>query len=229
MKRIFLSFWFWGILLSIFIALILWEETLGQSVKSEYIRRRMTMTDVNWSQIEEGFEQARMYADFVDMENNRNNMNAKDIRAVFFKEEDENWLGRLISERAVRNPFETKFWGDVRMWNTDNERLRTEELRYFFSRNELNTRRPVTIWKDDMIITGNGLRYNTETKKAEILSDVKIRIWEDNKSSDKNSLATKEHKTKPITHISGVPVAPPPQDILNRPPKVIESKDEANK
>jgi LPS export ABC transporter protein LptC len=166
----------------------------------------MVLKNVNFSQVEGGFEHARLYADICDMDDNQNNMNASNVRTIFYKQDQATWTGRLISERALKNPFEAKFWGDVRGWNTDNERIRTDELRYYFNRKELHTQKPVTIWKDDAVLTGLGLRYNTVDKEAQINQQVVIRIWE---TADETASTSEE-----TTHIDGLPVAPPMSQLI---------------
>lgn len=214
MKNPFMSFWFWGILLSVFVAIILWEEKLEKAVSDSYQRHKMVLENVNWSQVEKGFEHARLYADSINMDDNHNNMDAISVKAIFFKEEVATWTGRLISERGLKNPFEAKFWGDVRAWNADNERIRSDEMRYYFNRKEMHTQKPVTIWKDDTIITGLGMSYNIESKEARIFQQVKIQIWDHNASETVDpELAAAESRAK----LSGLPIAPPPSELLLRP------------
>jgi hypothetical protein len=134
-------------------------------------------------------------------------MNASNVRTIFYKQEQATWTGRLISERALKNPFEAKFWGDVRGWNTDDERIRTDELRYYFNRKELHTQKPVTIWKGDAVLTGLGLRYNTQDKEAQINQQVVIRIWE---TASKTAKAGGDEHAQ----ISELPVAPPLSQLL---------------
>jgi LPS export ABC transporter protein LptC len=145
----------------------------------------MNLTNVNFSQVDNGFEQAKLYAKSVNMDENQNNMNASTVKAYFFKEDNASFTGTLLSEKALKNPFEVKFWGNIRAWTTDEDKLKTEEMRYYFSRKELYTQKPVTIWKDNAVITGIGLRYNTQTKEAHINQNVKIRIWNENASESK--------------------------------------------
>ncbi|NCB37804.1 MAG: LPS export ABC transporter periplasmic protein LptC [Erysipelotrichia bacterium] len=206
MKNLLVSYWFWGAILAVFISIILWDEKIGEGVKNAYVRHQMTMKNVNFSQVEGGFEHARMYADMCDMDDNQNNMNATNIRTQFFKENVATWSGILLAERGLKNPFEAKFWGNVRGWNTDGERLKTEELRYYFNRKELHTQKPVTIWKNEAVLTGIGMSYNTKTKEATINQQVLIRIWNQNASQTANSAKAES--------ISTLPVAPPLSQIL---------------
>lgn len=220
MKNILMSFWFWGLVLAVFVALILYEEDLTQKATSEYVRYKMGMEKVNWSQIEAGFEHARMYANTVSMENNKSHMKAQSVETIFFRESEPDWNGKLTSLEGLKNPMEAKFWGDVRAWNTDNERLKTEELRYFFNRKELRTDQPITIWKDGTVTTGVGLTYNTETKNAEILSNVKIRIWEEKKST--HQLENEDEKKAELAKSTGLPIAPPIEDLLKFSPIIVD-------
>jgi len=206
MKNILLSYWLWAALLIGFIVIIMWDDKLEQATTS-YVKHRMVLKNVNFSQVEGGFEHARLYADICDMDDNQNNMNASNVRTIFYKQDQATWTGRLISERALKNPFEAKFWGDVRGWNTDNERIRTDELRYYFNRKELHTQKPVTIWKDDAVLTGLGLRYNTVDKEAQINQQVVIRIWE---TASKTASTEDDNRQQ----INGLPVAPPISQIM---------------
>jgi len=205
MKNLLLSYWLWAAVLIGFIVIILWDDKLEQGTTS-YVKHRMVLKNVNFSQVEGGFEHARLYADICDMDDNQNNMNASNVRTIFYKQDQATWTGRLISERALKNPFEAKFWGDVRGWNTDNERIRTDELRYYFNRKELHTQKPVTIWKDDAVLTGLGLRYNTVDKEAQINQQVVIRIWE---TASKTAATDDSPK-----QVNGLPVAPPISEIM---------------
>lgn len=205
-KNLLGSYWFWGIILVTFIVIILWDDKIEEGVKNAYVKHRMVLKNVNFSQIESGFEQARMYADLCDMDDSQNNMNATNIRTVFYKPDLATWTGILLSERGLKNPFEAKFWGDVRGWNSDNERFKSEEMRYFFNRKELHTQMPVTIWKDDAVLTGLGFRYNTVEKEAQINQQVTIRIWEKN--------AANSSSTRNLEPVSPLPVAPPLSQLL---------------
>ncbi len=205
MKNILLSYWLWAAILIAFVTIIMWDDKLEKATAS-YVKHRMVLKNVNFSQVEGGFEHARLYADICDMDDNQNNMNASNVRTIFYKQDQATWTGKLISERALKNPFEAKFWGDVRGWNTDNERIRSDELRYYFNRKELHTQKPITIWKDDAVLTGLGMRYNTTDKEAQILQQVVIRIWE---TASKTAKAGSE-----LEQISGLPVAPPISQLL---------------
>lgn len=186
---------FWAFVLVAFLLLILYKEELEKNVQSSYVKYRMRMKGVSFSEIDHGFEHARIYADEVDMDDSQKNMNASSVRCLFFDQEDATRTGELIASWAFRTPFEAKFWGDTRLHTSDNERLRTDELRYFFSRREIFTHHPVTIWKDDTIITGTGLRYHTETREGTLGRDIVIRIWKSASSTpdvDDKDLTQKE-------------------------------------
>lgn len=205
-KNVFSSFWFWGILLVAFIAIILWDDSIEGNAKGTYIKHLMTLDNVNFSQIENGFEHARMYATNCVMDENQTNMEARDIKMLFFKEDVATFTGRLIAASATKSPFEAKFYGDVRLWDTDNERMRTEEMRYLFNRKELTTQRPITVWKDNAVLTGLGMTYKTETKEIRINQQVVIRLW-DEKKEDPKPLTDKDP-------LSGLPIAAPIESIL---------------
>ncbi len=205
-KNILMSFWFWGLLLASFIAIILWDEKIEEGVKAAYVKHRMMLRDVNFSQVEGGFEHARMFADLCEMDDNQNNIDATNIRTIFYKQDVATWSGWLLAEKGLKNPFEAKFWGDVRAWNTERERIRTEEMRYYLNRKELHSQKPVTIWKDDAVITGLGMSYNTQTKEATINQQVVIRIWDKNASQTANAPEG--------TMINGIPAAPPIENLL---------------
>jgi LPS export ABC transporter protein LptC len=205
-KNVLMSFWFWGLLLASFIAIILWDEKIEEGVKAAYVKHRMMLRDVNFSQVEGGFEHARMFADLCEMDDNQNNIDATNIRTIFYKQDVATWSGWLLAEKGLKNPFEAKFWGDVRAWNTERERIRTEEMRYYLNRKELHSQKPVTIWKDDAVITGLGMSYNTQTKEATINQQVVIRIWDKTASQTANASEG--------TMIDGVPVAPPIENLL---------------
>lgn len=219
-KNILLSFWFWSVLLVAFIVLILWDDDLEEGIKAEYIKHRMVLNDVNFSQVDKGFESARLYADTCEMDDNQNNMEADNVRVMMFKENIATWTGRLISEKALKSPFEAKFWGDVRLWNSDNERFRTEELRYYINRKEMHTQKPVTAFKDKVVVTGLGMSYFTETQELKINQQVVIRIWNDQK--EKKVTGTEKKGMFNGT----MPIAPPIENIL---PKKLEIREEENK
>ena len=205
-KNIFSSFWFWGILLVAFVTIILWDDSIEDGAKGTYVKHKMTLNNVNFSQIENGFEHARMYATVCEMDDSQTNMEARDVKVIFFKEDVATFTGRLIAASATKTPFEAKFFGDVRMWDTDNERMRTEEMRYLFNRKELSTQRPITVWKDNAVLTGLGMTYSTERKEITINQQVVIRLWEEKKEEPK--------PMKDIDPISGLPVAEPIEKIL---------------
>jgi LPS export ABC transporter protein LptC len=220
-KNILLSFWFWSVLLVAFIVLILWDDDLEEGIKAEYIKHRMVLNDVNFSQIDKGFESARLYADTCEMDDNQNNMEANNVRVMMFKENVATWTGRLISEKALKTPFEAKFWGDVRLWNSDDERFRTEEMRYYINRKEMHTQKPVTAFKDKIVVTGLGMSYFTETQELKINQQVVIRIWNDQK--EKKTDEKEEHNM----FMGTLPVAPPIENILQN--KLEIRKEDKNK
>ncbi|MFA6748933.1 MAG: LPS export ABC transporter periplasmic protein LptC [Candidatus Ozemobacteraceae bacterium] len=220
-KNILLSFWFWSVLLVAFIVLILWDDDLEEGIKAEYIKHRMVLNDVNFSQIDKGFESARLYADTCEMDDNQNNMEANNVRVIMFKENVATWTGRLISEKALKSPFEAKFWGDVRLWNSDDERFRTEEMRYYINRKEMHTQKPVTAFKDKIVVTGLGMSYFTETQELKINQQVVIRIWNDQK--EKKTDEKEEHNM----FMGTLPVAPPIEKILQN--KLEIRKEDKNK
>ena len=220
-KNILLSFWFWSVLLVAFIVLILWDDDLEEGIKAEYIKHRMVLNDVNFSQIDKGFESARLYADTCEMDDNQNNMEANNVRVIMFKENVATWTGRLISEKALKSPFEAKFWGDVRLWNSDDERFRTEEMRYYINRKEMHTQKPVTAFKDKIVVTGLGMSYFTETQELKINQQVVIRIWNDQK--EKKTDEKEEHNM----FMGTLPVAPPIEKILQN--KLEIQKEDKNK
>ncbi len=205
-KNIFSSFWFWGILLVAFVTIILWDDSIEDGAKGTYVKHRMTLNNVNFSQIDNGFEHARMYATVCEMDDSQSNMEARDIKVLFFKEDVATFTGRLIAASATKSPFEAKFYGDVRLWDTDNERMRTEEMRYLFNRKELSTQRPITVWKDNAVLTGLGMTYNTERKEITVNQQVVIRLWEEKKEEPKPQ--------RDIDPVSGLPVAEPIEKIL---------------
>ncbi len=220
MKGLLTSFWFWGILLITFVTIILWDDKIQDSVAKAYVKHRMVLTNVNFSQVDKGFEQARMFAKKVDMDDNQNNMNAQDVKTLFFKEDNASFTGTLFSDKALKNPFEVKFWGNIRGWTTDGDKIKTEELRYYFNRKELYTQKPVTLWKDNAVITGIGMRYNTQTKEAQINQQVKIRIWNEVASG---AAKTDSSKSTVASDSRKLPEAPPLSELLVRPLRTASS------
>ncbi len=176
MKGIFSSVGFWMFMLIIFLVVLMWRDDLEEA-RTKYVKQKMRLTDVHFSEMDKGFEAVRFFADVVDMDDSQNNMIATNVRALFFDKQVATRSGELLASNAQRTPYEIRFWGDVRLHTTDRERFRAEEARYFQNRKELFTTCPVTIWKDDMIITGRELRYNTSTREGELKRDVLIRIW----------------------------------------------------
>lgn len=176
MKGIFSSVGFWMLMLIIFLVVLMWRDDLEEA-RTKYVKQKMRLTDVHFSEMDKGFEAVRFFADVVDMDDSQNNMIATNVRALFFDKQVATRSGELLASNAQRTPYEIRFWGDVRLHTTDRERFRAEEARYFHNRKELFTTCPVTIWKDDMIITGRELRYNTSTREGELKRDVLIRVW----------------------------------------------------
>ncbi|RCK81296.1 MAG: hypothetical protein OZSIB_2165 [Candidatus Ozemobacter sibiricus] len=175
--NIFAKGWFWFLVLLVFLVIILKDDSLEKDLRSTYAKARMRLRQVHFSEIDQGFEHARLYAVEVDMDDSQTNMNATQVQTLFFDKQVATRTGQLVASWAFKTPFEARFWGDVRLRSSDGERMRTEELRYFFSRKELYTSMPVTIWKDNMIITGREFRFNTQTRAGSLERDVLIRIW----------------------------------------------------
>ncbi len=210
MKKYLLSYWVWIGILIVFIGIILWDDKIEDSVKNTYVKHRMLMHSVNFSEMDMGFKHAKMYADSVDMDDSQNNMTASNVRTLFYKKDVATWSGVLLSDRGMKNPFEAKFWGNVRGWTTDKEKIKSTELRYYFNRKELFTQEPVTIWKQNTVISGIGLRYNTQTKEANISRQVLIRVWDENASGTDQVASMPSYPE----HKKLIPIAPPPSQLL---------------
>ncbi|HEY9069673.1 MAG TPA: hypothetical protein VIV61_05415, partial [Candidatus Ozemobacteraceae bacterium] len=175
----YMTFWFWGLVFAGFLGIIFFSSSdLEKDVQSRYARQKMRLTNVRFDELEAGFEHATMYADVVDMDDSQNNMTASMIHAFFFDPLVATKTGELVASWGMKTPFEARLWGDVRLHTSTRERYRGEEMRFIFSRNEMFTSMPVTLWKDDMIITGRELRYNTKTKEGSLAREVLVRIWE---------------------------------------------------
>ena len=205
-KNMLSNFWFWGFMLVAFVTIILWDDDVEENAKGNYVKHRMSLDNVNVSQIENGFEHSRMYATKCEMDDSQSNMEANDIKVLFFKEEIATYTGHLIAASATKSPFEAKFFGNVRLWNTDNERMKTEEMRYLFNRKELSTQKPITAWKDNAVLTGLGMTYNTESQELTVNQQVVIRVWDEKKEAP-----------KPVSDkdpMSGLPIAEPIEKIL---------------
>lgn len=190
MKQIFSQIWFWFIMLIVFLAVIMYDRDFEKDVLTVYQKQKMHLKDVHFSEMDQGFEAARIFADEVDMDDSQSNMLATNVRSLFFDKEVATRSGELVASFASKNPQEIIFWGDVRFWSTDNERLRTDELRYATNRKELYTIRPVTLWKDNMVITGKELLYNTKSKEGSLSQNVVIRIWPKSKASSTAAIAS---------------------------------------
>lgn len=206
-KNILSSFWFWGVAFVTFVAVILWDDNFEENAKQVYVKHKMALDNVNFSHIEKGFEHARMYAAYCEMDDSQSHMDANDIKVLFFKEDVSTFTGRLISASATKSPFEAKFYGNVRFWDTDNERIKTEEMRYLFNRKELSTQKPITFWKDNAVLTGLGMTYNTISKEMTINQQVVIRLWDEKKEN-----TTKEKSD--IDPLSGLPIADVPIESI---------------
>ncbi|MBP7633057.1 LPS export ABC transporter periplasmic protein LptC, partial [Candidatus Ozemobacteraceae bacterium] len=174
----YMTFWFWGLVFAGFLGIIFWGEDLEKDALSRYARQKMRLTHVKFDELEAGFENATLYADVVDMDDSQSNMTATNIHAYFFDRKIATRTGELVASWGFKTPFEARLWGDVRLHTSTRERFRGEEVRYFFSRNEIFSSMPVILWKDDMIVTGRELRYNPKTKEGSLARDVLIRIWE---------------------------------------------------
>ncbi|MBI3038749.1 LPS export ABC transporter periplasmic protein LptC [bacterium] len=177
MKSIFSDFWFWLVMLLLFLGIIFRDSEFEKDVKSQYSKQKMRLNEVRFSELDQGFEHLRVYADVVDMDDFQNNFIASNVHGFFYDKLVATRTGEFTAESAAKNPYEARFWGDVKLHTSDNERLRTEELKYFISRKEIYTDCPVTIWKDSMIVTGREFRFNTQTKEGHLQKDVLIRIW----------------------------------------------------
>jgi len=207
LKDIFSKIWFWFIMLILFLALIMYDRDFEKEVKTNYQKAKMQLSKVHFSEIDQTFEHARVFAEEVEMDESQNNMLASRVRSIFFDKEVATRTAELVASSASKNPLEVVFWGDVKFKTSENERLRTEELRYAINRKELYTTLPVTIWKDEIVITGKDLRYNTQTKEGSLARDVLIRIWK-----TASSTAKVEKKPKIVRELEN---ASPPSDIEN--------------
>ncbi|MBF0545139.1 MAG: LPS export ABC transporter periplasmic protein LptC [Candidatus Riflebacteria bacterium] len=196
MRSIFGSIWFWLAMLLIFLGIIFKESDIDKDAGSKYFKAKMRLRNVHFSQMDKEFEELRVFADELEMDDGQNVMIASKVRALFFDKNCATKSAELIASHADKNPFEIKFYGDVRVKTSENERLRTDELRYFASRKELFTTCTVTIWKDDIIITGRELKYNTQTKLGSLAKDVLIRIW--NKQASPSTKIASGTKRKPL-------------------------------
>ncbi|OQA09544.1 MAG: hypothetical protein BWY66_00513 [bacterium ADurb.Bin374] len=205
----YMTFWFWGLVFAGFLGIIFWGEDLEKDAQSQYARQKMRLTNVKFDELEAGFENATLYADVVDMDDSQSNMTATNIHAYFFDRKIATRTGELVASWGLKTPFEARIWGDVRLHTSTRERFRGEEMRYFFSRNEMFTSMPVILWKDDMIVTGRELRYNPKTKEGSLARDVVIRIWE---TASQTASATMKAVASAVARIppTALSIAPPP-------------------
>lgn len=218
----YMTFWFWGLVFAGFLGIIFWGEDLEKDAQSQYARQKMRLTNVKFDELEAGFENATLYADVVDMDDSQSNMTATNIHAFFFDRKIATRTGELVASWGLKTPFEARIWGDVRLHTSTRERFRGEEMRYFFSRNEMFTSMPVTLWKDDMIVTGRELRYNPKKKEGSLARDVLIRIWETASQTASATLKTVASAvarippaSAPIAHPLSVPDVGSFQPLLN--------------
>lgn len=205
----YMTFWFWGLVFAGFLGIIFWGEDLEKDALSQYARQKMRLTNVKFDELEAGFENATLYADVVDMDDSQSNMTASTIHAFFFDRMIATRTGELVASWGLKTPFEARIWGDVRLHTSTRERFRGEEMRYFFSRNEMFTSMPVILWKDDMVVTGRELRYNTKTREGSLARDVLIRIWE---TASQTASATMKSVASAVARIPSarVPAVAPP-------------------
>jgi LPS export ABC transporter protein LptC len=175
--NVFSKLWFWFVLLILFLTIIMYDFDWEKEWKTTYSRAKMLLNNVHFSEIDHTFEHVRVFADVVDMDDSHSNMIASNVRALFFDKDVATRSGELLASSATKTPQEIKFWGDVRVFTTDNERMRSDELRYYVDRKDVYVPASVTLWKDDMIITGNEMRMNTQSKEGVISRNVVIRIW----------------------------------------------------
>lgn len=172
--------------------LVLQDDTLEKELRSSYLKAKMQLKKVYFNELDQGIEYAKVFADLVEMDDFMNNMVATNVKVIYIDKNNASKTGYLVASYASKSPLEAKFWGDVRVFTTEEERLRTEELRYYFSSREIFTNMPVTIWKDNMIITGQDLRYNLNTKTGLLGRNVVIKIWDSkvkNKKTQSKNLA----------------------------------------
>ncbi|MFZ2956870.1 MAG: LPS export ABC transporter periplasmic protein LptC [Candidatus Ozemobacteraceae bacterium] len=177
MKSIFSSIWFWLMVLLLFLAVIFRDSDLEKDAASKYVKGKMKLTDVHFSEMDQGSESARVFADEVEMDDMQSNMVASRVHAIFFDKYEATKTADLTASSATKNPYEIRFFGDSKLRTSENERLRSDELRYFISRKEIYTSCSVTIWKDDLVLTGKEMRFNTERREGTINRDILIRIW----------------------------------------------------
>ncbi len=205
----YMTFWFWGLIFAGFLGIIFWGEDLEKDALSRYARQKMRLTHVKFDELEAGFENATLYADVVDMDDSQSNMTATNIHAYFFDRKIATRTGELVASWGFKTPFEARLWGDVRLHTSTRERFRGEEVRYFFSRNEIFSSMPVILWKDDMVVTGRELRYNPKTKEGSLARDVLIRIWE---TASQTASATLKTVASAVARIppAAIPIAPSP-------------------
>ncbi|MBF0498617.1 MAG: LPS export ABC transporter periplasmic protein LptC [Candidatus Riflebacteria bacterium] len=216
MKSIFSNIWFWLAVLILFLAVIFRDSDLEKDAASKYIKGKMKLTDVHFSEMDKGVESARVFADEVEMDDMQTNMVATHVHALFFDKQNASGTTEqvatgtaeqvatktadLTASSATKNPYEIRFFGDARLRTSENERLRADELRYLISRKEIYTSCPVTIWKDDMVLTGKELRFNTENREGDLKRDILIRIWK--KASETASVKSHRHEITKVASVS---------------------------
>lgn len=176
MNRLFASPLTWAIVLLMFLTFFYYDRDFGE-VKTKYVKQRMRLTRVHFSELDGPFESVRVFADHVDMDDNQSNMLASGVKAIFYDRDIATRTSLLVSLNAVKNPFESRFWGNVRLRSTDLEKLDCNELRYFPSRKEIFTQDPVRMVRGNAIITGVELRMNTETKTGTLDRNIRIEVY----------------------------------------------------
>jgi LPS export ABC transporter protein LptC len=116
------------------------------------------------------------YARAAQIYERQNLARAQDIKVVYWRG------GKEVSSLTARRGFlqtETRYIRaekDVVMVSAQGDVLRTEMLQWDNARGIITTDQPVTVERGSNVLTGVGLRADSDLKNVEVLAQVKIRV-----------------------------------------------------
>ncbi|MFO7982902.1 MAG: LPS export ABC transporter periplasmic protein LptC [Desulfuromonadales bacterium] len=146
----------------------------------------VSLKKVRYTETSEGIRKWTLVADGVEYWRDREISRLENIELTFYRDDSENDL--LLTARQGRfhlDNREVEVWGDVVLKTEDGMTFRSERAFYSDQTSQISSQEKVNLTYEGMDVDAVGMRYNLETRRLNLLSEVDAEIITSEFSEDK--------------------------------------------
>lgn len=134
------------------------------------------LKDVCYTQVRNGFKEWVLNAHSASYFEHTGNLLLNRIHMIFYERNGKRIY--LTGERGKLNTTtkDIEVYGNIVVVSEDGYQLRTNSLKYLSSKRHMYTKDRVWIGSKDIIMEGEGLEFDVDTKKITILRDIKTTL-----------------------------------------------------